>query len=266
MRFLFILIVGFMFVGCSSKNVSVSTPMVDNAEVRSAMLSYKRAKSDKAVQKYASEELYKATKIAKVLSNMDNSEMAKYYAKLLKKQVKIAELTKKEYELTNEVNDIVVKRNEAIADAKHQQDTNADESDVEDDSSGEATLVTGVDELKQSFGGDNNTFTINGKYFDNDDLILNSKLKGLISYLANYLTKNSSKKLVLNSYTDGIGSTAYSIDMALRRANRLKEELVDKGIDENRIDVEPKGAVDFVGSNDDEKGRNQNNRIVAILE
>jgi len=262
MKALSLIVATILFVGCSGKNVSISTPSVNNEEVKSAILMYKRAKMSKDVNQYAPEELYKATKIVHVLTSQENKTMATFYARLLKKQVKIAELTTREYTLTHEVNDIITKRNEAIEDAKHQQTEDADEETTSGNESGSFPELS---EIKASFGGDDNTFLINGKYFDNDEIVLNSKLKGLVGYLANYLRENNTKELELDSYTDGIGSEAYSVDMSLRRANRIKEELVDRGVDENRIKVNPKGAVDFIGSNDSDEGREKNNRIVIKI-
>ncbi len=261
MKLFSLVLTGLLFVGCSSKNASVAIPQVKNDEVISAMNMYKRAKMDKGVQKYASEDLYKATKIANALSSESDGVKAGYLAKLLKKQVKIAQLTKKEYELTKQVNKIITRRNEAIEDAKHQ---DVDDGNVAVDDVVE--VDSDLSELKSSFSGDEGDFVIGGKYFDNDDLVLNSKLKGLISYVANDLRNNSEKSVTLTSYTDGIGSAAYSVDMALRRANRVKEELVDRGVDENRIKIVPKGAVDFIGSNDSDEGRAKNNRIVIKID
>ena len=267
MKFLSIILAGFLFIGCSEKSINISELKFDNTEIKAALMMYKRAKNDEGVQKYAPEELYKATKIAKALINQKDGELATYYARLLEKQVKIAELTKREYELTNKVNDIVIKRNEAIEDAKHQDDVGDSVMDenLTEDSTSSSEDIAGVEELKASFSGDGGDFVVGGKYFDNDDLILNRKLRGLISYIAEYLKSHPEKKAILISYTDGIGSKAYSIDMAIRRADRFKDELVSKGIDESRVEVKPKGAVDFIGSNDTEEGRELNNRLVINL-
>ncbi len=264
MRLFSLIIASFLFVGCSDKLDSVATPQVNNSEVSSALSMYKKAKVDKGIQKYAPQELYKASKIAKVLSMERDGVKAEYLAKLLKKQVKIAQLTKREYELTNEVNKIIIRRNEAIEDAKHQEDVDDENVIVDDDSVGD--VDSDLAELKSSFSGDEGDFVIGGKYFDSDDLVLNSKLKSLIAYIANDLRNNPGKSVTLISYTDGIGSPAYSVDMALRRANRVKEELVDRGVEDDRIKVIPKGAVDFIGSNDSDEGREKNNRIVIKID
>ena len=249
------------FVGCSSKSVSVSTPGTTNHEVKSAILMYKNAKKSKSINKYASEELYKASKIAHVLVKTSDEKLADYYATLLKKQVRIAELTAREYELANEVNKIVIKRNEAIEDAKHQDDVDA----VEDDTDTQEAPEVDTSEVDASFALGAGEYIVKGRYFDSDELVLNSKFKALISHLANELRENPTKTLQIDSFTDGIGSKAYSIDIALRRAQKIKDELVARGVDEDRIKINPKGAVDFVGSNDTDEGREKNNRIIIKI-
>jgi len=263
-KFLLTVSVSLLFLGCSSKDLSVDTSVANSANsvyVKEALNDYISAAKDPALKDVASEELYKASKIARVLSNEKDPKLAKHYAYLLKNQVKIARLTKKRYDTINDLNKIIRKRNQAIEDAKHQDDVDADE---------EAMLP--VDEpqsIKDKFdyqnNGDEEKFVITGRYFDNDEVIFNRDLRAFIAYLANYLEENPSKIVVLSSFTDGVGSDAYSVDMALRRANRIKEELVDRDIDEDRIKVDAKGAVDFVASNDDEAGRIKNNRIIVKI-
>jgi outer membrane protein OmpA-like peptidoglycan-associated protein len=230
--------------------------------VRSALEEYISAVKDPSLKSVASEELYKASKIARVLSNETNPQLAKHYAYLLKNQVKIARLTKKKLDTIKELNEIITKRNQAIEDAKHQDEVDSDKE--------EANLpVEKPSSIKDKFNyknsGNKETFTINGKYFDNDEVIFNRDLKAFISYLVSYLYSHPIKIVVLTSYTDGIGSEVYSMDIALRRANRIKEELVDLDIDENRVKVNAKGAVNFLASNDSEDGRRQNNRIVVEI-
>jgi len=254
-----------LMVGCSGRNVAIESMPVDaknSPYVREALKEYVAAIKDPALKEVASKELYKASKIAKVVSNATDPKLAEHYAYLLKNQVKIAKLTKKKLDTIKELNEIIIKRNQAIEDAKHQDDVDPDEEDgvlpVEDPNSIK-------DKFDYQNSGDGETFTINGRYFDNDEVIFNRDLKAFIAYLVEYLQNNPSKIVVLTSFTDGVGSDAYSVDMALRRANRIKEELVDLDIDEDRVKVEAKGAVNFLASNDDEDGRRKNNRIIVKI-
>jgi len=256
--------VALFFVGCSSKDVSVDSSVVKSSNspyVRSALKEYVDAVKDPALKEVASKELYKASKIAKVLSSQKDPKLAEHYAYLLKNQVKIARLTKRKLDTIKELNEVITKRNQAIEDAKHQDDVDPDEESI--------LPVEEPNSIKDKFDYQNNgsyeSFTISGRYFDNDEVIFNRDLKALVAYLVSYLKENPDKIVILTSYTDGVGSEAYSVDMALRRANRIKEELVDLDIDEDRIKVDAKGAVDFLASNDDEDGRRKNNRIIVKI-
>ena len=260
-KYIFIVAASFVFFGCSSKNgVDIKPVSGQSTEVRSAINEYIKAKKDPVLNRVASKELFKASKIAKVLSNTTNPKLANHYAYLLKNQVKIARLTKKKLDEIDELNEIITKRNQAIEDAKHQNDLD-DETDT--------LPIEDQDSIKDKFSYKNNgsyeTFTIGGRYFDNDEVVLNRDLKAFIAYLTNYLQNNPSKIVILTSFTDGVGSEAYSVDMAIRRANRIKEELVDHDIEEDRIKVDAKGAVNFVASNDSEDGRRKNNRIIVKI-
>ena len=260
-KYILSIAVSLFFLGCSSKSVNLNLSK-NSPYVRNALKEYIRATKDPALNSIASKELYKASKIARVLSKESNPKLAEHYAYLLKNQVKMARLIKKKSDTIKELNDIITKRNQAIEDAKHQDDIDTDEV--------EAKLpVEEPESIKDKFNYQSNsnveTFTINGRYFDNDEVIFNRDLKALILYLVSYLHSHPTRIVTLTSFTDGVGSDAYSIDMALRRANRIKEELVDLDIDEDRIKVDAKGAVNFLASNDSENGRKQNNRIIVKI-
>jgi len=256
--------VALFFAGCSSKDVSVNPGVIKSTKspyVKSALEEYVAAVKDPTLKDVAAKELYKASKIAKVLSSQTDPKLANHYAYLLKNQVKIARLTKKRLDTIRELNQVITKRNQAIEDAKHQDDVDPDEDTI--------LPVEEPNSVKDKFDYQNKggyeTFTISGRYFDNDEVIFNRDLKALISYLVSYLQEHPDKIVILTSYTDGVGSESYSVDMALRRANRIKEELVDLDIDEDRVKVEAKGAVNFLASNDDEEGRRKNNRIIVKI-
>ncbi len=261
-KYILLAAAGFVFLGCSSKNsVDIRPVSGQSPQVKNAINDYLKAKNDPTLQNAASEELFKASKIAKVLSSTSDPKLANHYAYLLENQVKIARLTKKKLDEIDELNDIITKRNQAIEDAKHQNDLDDEEVNtlpLEDQNS-----------IKEKFSyqnqGSYETFTISGRYFDNDEVVLNRDLRSFIGYLTDYLQNNPTKIVILTSFTDGVGSEAYSVDMALRRANRIKEELVDHDIDEDRIKVDAKGAVNFIASNDSEDGRRKNNRIIVKI-
>ena len=68
-------------------------------------------------------------------------------------------------------------------------------------------------------------------------------------------------RLILNGYSDSVGSSDYNLMIAESRASSVKLYLVGKGINPQRISVVNKGAKDFIASNDNEEGRSLNRRV-----
>jgi len=68
-------------------------------------------------------------------------------------------------------------------------------------------------------------------------------------------------RLILNGYSDSVGSSDYNLMIAENRASSVKLYLVGKGANPQRITVVNKGAKDFIASNDNEEGRSLNRRV-----
>jgi len=62
-------------------------------------------------------------------------------------------------------------------------------------------------------------------------------------------------------HTDSTGSAALNERLSLRRADAVKQYLVSKGIEPNRIYTEGKGARQPVADNKTAEGRQKNRRV-----
>jgi opacity protein-like surface antigen len=65
----------------------------------------------------------------------------------------------------------------------------------------------------------------------------------------------------LGAYTDSTGTAEGNRQIARRRAEVLREWIVERGIDRNRLKVKGYGAVNYVADNETEQGRDTNRRI-----
>jgi OOP family OmpA-OmpF porin len=65
----------------------------------------------------------------------------------------------------------------------------------------------------------------------------------------------------LGAYTDSSGTAEGNRQIARRRAEVLREWIVQSGIDRNRLKTKGYGAVKFIADNDTEQGRDTNRRI-----
>src|SRR6267142_2591520 len=82
-----------------------------------------------------------------------------------------------------------------------------------------------------------------------------------LQLLVDALTYWSDVKIEIGVYTDGKGSPAAKRQLAQRRAEVIREWLVQHGIDKTRITVKGYGPTNFIADNDSEEGREKNNRV-----
>jgi OOP family OmpA-OmpF porin len=104
-------------------------------------------------------------------------------------------------------------------------------------------------------------------HFDFDKSAVKPVFKKTIADFAAVLVKNPDAKVVIDGYTDYIGTDKYNIALSNRRANSFKKVLVKKyGIDASRIRIKGFGKTDPIAPNKTSKGRYENRRATAIIE
>jgi outer membrane protein OmpA-like peptidoglycan-associated protein len=103
---------------------------------------------------------------------------------------------------------------------------------------------------------------INNIYFETDSDKITSQSEGIIVTITEMMTTFPDAQIKIIGHTDNVGNADYNLGLSKRRANSLKNELVKRGINENRITTEGKGESDPIASNLQEKeGRALNRRI-----
>ncbi len=95
--------------------------------------------------------------------------------------------------------------------------------------------------------------------FDRSELTDESFVK--LQEVYKYMRKNEHVRLIISGHTDAIGSDAYNMELSKKRANAAIEFLKNKGIDNQRMEIEYFGATIPATSNDSDNGRAQNRRV-----
>lgn len=80
-------------------------------------------------------------------------------------------------------------------------------------------------------------------YFNFNSSAINIDYVPLIHSMLRILRSNKDFKLIINGYADGIGSHKANIDISLKRAEAVKEYLVNMGINKNKIHTKGHGYV-----------------------
>ena len=78
-----------------------------------------------------------------------------------------------------------------------------------------------------------------------------------------YLSRNPQVRIRIIGHTDNVGKDAANQKLSEGRANAVKDELIQRGVDVERIEAEGRGESQPIDTNDTEEGR-QNNRRVEI--
>jgi outer membrane protein OmpA-like peptidoglycan-associated protein len=101
--------------------------------------------------------------------------------------------------------------------------------------------------------------------FDRDtlDAAALQALQRVVDELARY---NPSARIAISGHTDGLGAESYNRGLARRRADQVRDWLVQRGIAAQRIEVDALGSRQPIDLNDTEAGRAANRRAeVRIL-
>jgi len=102
--------------------------------------------------------------------------------------------------------------------------------------------------------------------FDFDKSIVRSAYAPQFQELAQALKDNAGKTITIEGHTDWIGTEEYNQGLSERRANAVKEKLVQQyGIDPARLDTRGYGESRPVSDNSTAAGRQQNRRAIAVI-
>jgi outer membrane protein OmpA-like peptidoglycan-associated protein len=97
--------------------------------------------------------------------------------------------------------------------------------------------------------------------FDHDSSIIRPGLYSEIDRIANVLVKYSQTVIQVEGHTDSTGSESYNMDLSARRAEAVRNLLVQRGVDPSRILTMAFGESSSIASNDTDYGRAQNRRV-----
>jgi outer membrane protein OmpA-like peptidoglycan-associated protein len=89
--------------------------------------------------------------------------------------------------------------------------------------------------------------------------------KSRLDELSRILLKATGIKVEINGYTDNIGTSEANKALSQKRANRVRDYLVTRGVDAGRLIPIGRGEVNFIASNAIREGRQKNRRIELVF-
>ena len=97
--------------------------------------------------------------------------------------------------------------------------------------------------------------------FDFDKYNIRPDAQKILDDLVSKLAGVNLEVIVAVGHTDSIGTEAYNLALSKRRSDAIKQYLVSKGIEANRIYTEGKGESQPVADNRTAEGRQKNRRV-----
>jgi OOP family OmpA-OmpF porin len=97
--------------------------------------------------------------------------------------------------------------------------------------------------------------------FDFDKYVIKPEARAKLDDLVSKLAGVNLEVIVAVGHTDWIGTEAYNLGLSKRRSDAIKQYLVSKGVEANRIYTEGKGESQPVADNRTAEGRAKNRRV-----
>jgi outer membrane protein OmpA-like peptidoglycan-associated protein len=107
--------------------------------------------------------------------------------------------------------------------------------------------------------------TLGDVLFDTGKASLKAGATSNLNKLVAFLNEYSDRTVLIEGYTDSVGSEDYNQGLSERRADSVKSYLAGQGIGSIRLSAAGKGESDPVASNDSAAGRQQNRRVEVII-
>jgi outer membrane protein OmpA-like peptidoglycan-associated protein len=110
--------------------------------------------------------------------------------------------------------------------------------------------------------GDLLAITLKGDVtFDFDSATVRPGLYNEIDRIAQIMIKYPQTEIMVGGYTDSVGSEQYNQRLSERRAEAVKNLLVQRGVDPSRVTAVGYGETRPVATNAEEAGRRLNRRV-----
>jgi OOP family OmpA-OmpF porin len=98
-------------------------------------------------------------------------------------------------------------------------------------------------------------------FFDFDKAVLKPEGRAKLDDLASKMSAVNLEVVIAVGHTDAIGGDAYNQKLSVRRADAVKNYLISKGVEKNRVYTEGKGEKQPIADNKTTEGRAKNRRV-----
>ncbi len=244
LRIIFTLLAVSAIYGCSS------TPK-NNLALNEARASYQISQTNPNVQKYAAVELKEAADaLARAnasFQNKDEPAVVEHIAYLAKQKSRIALERAQQRSSEEAIKNSTAQRDKILLQAR----------------TAEADRLRSELNARQTDRG--MTISLGDVLFDTGKSQLKPGGTREIQKLAQFLRENPRRTISIEGFTDSRGSEEYNLSLSERRADAVKNELINNSIEAQRIVSKGFGESYPVADNDTNAGRQMNRRVEIVI-
>ncbi len=106
---------------------------------------------------------------------------------------------------------------------------------------------------------------LNNIFFDTGKAELRPESSPELDRIVTVLNDNPKMTIALNGHTDNVGTAESNIKLSQDRADSVREYLISKGIEPDRVASKGFGETKPVATNDTDAGRQQNRRVELLI-
>jgi outer membrane protein OmpA-like peptidoglycan-associated protein len=122
-----------------------------------------------------------------------------------------------------------------------------------------------IDELQAKDTDRGLVLTLGDVLFESGKADLKSGATGHLNKLIAFLNSYPTRTVMIEGYTDSVGSEDYNQGLSRRRAESVQSYLVGQGVDAARLTASGHGESAPVADNESASGRQQNRRVEVII-
>lgn len=238
----------------------ITTPS-QNAKVDEARASYERIKDDPAVARSGNVQLRSArnqlNRAESLMQGGADAATIEHAAYLAQRHVQIAIQQGERAELQKQIESAEQRRRELML---TQQTSETDEARREAE-----MLRQRMAELQAEQTDRGMVLTLGDVLFDLNKADLKPAGKQTTARLAKFMREYESRRVRVEGYTDSTGSDSYNQQLSERRAESVRDALVNLGIAPRRVETKGYGKQYPVAGNESAAGRQQNRRVEIVI-
>ena len=270
-----LLVIAALLTACNS--MPTNTSMLDQTrnDYRSAQSNPKVASYAPLEMKQASDAMAKANAAA---ANNDSTEDIDKLAYLAKQKIALTQEVAKQKSAEAEVAKSGTERDKMRLDQRTREadqsrtaaniargDAAYAQQQTRDAQARNANLEAQLAELSAKKTERGMVITLGDVLFATDQARLNPEGTRTVQKLAQVLTQNPQRTVLIEGFTDSTGSSAHNQALSERRADSVQLGLLEQGIARNRIAIHGYGEAHPVAGNESTANRQLNRRVEIVL-